>query len=57
MTIYDISVSINPGMPVWPGEPAAGISLDASIDRGDLTKPAWISLHTPVHTWMRRTIF
>jgi arylformamidase len=35
MTIYDISLPISPNLPVWPGDPAAEVSLVSSMDRGD----------------------
>jgi arylformamidase len=35
MRIYDISVSITPDMPVWPGDPAVELKRLQSMDRGD----------------------
>ena len=51
MTIYDISLAITPGMPVWPGDPAVDVSLAFSIDRGDSANVTRlnISAHTGTH--------
>jgi arylformamidase len=48
MTIYDISLSISPAMPVWPGDPAVTMVQTAAMDRGDLFN--MISLALSVHT-------
>ena len=51
MTIYDISIPIESTMPVWPGDPAVDVSLDASMNAGDpynLTRLN-ISAHTGTH--------
>jgi arylformamidase len=51
MTIFDISVSINTSMPVWPGDPAVEISLASSMDRGDDVNVTRLgmSAHTGTH--------
>ena len=51
MTIYDISLSISPAMPVWPGDPAVALTQSASMDRGDLFNMTSLALsvHTGTH--------
>ncbi|HSB02802.1 MAG TPA: cyclase family protein [Anaerolineales bacterium] len=34
MTIYDISVTISPNLPTWPGDPRPELELYESIDKG-----------------------
>src|SRR5258706_14899795 len=34
MSIYDITLTISPDMPVWPGEPTVELTQVAFIDRG-----------------------
>ncbi|HEY9283390.1 MAG TPA: cyclase family protein [Pyrinomonadaceae bacterium] len=51
MTIYDISVAISDGTPVYPGDPGVEIVAHASLERGD---PASVTLlrlgaHTGTH--------
>jgi len=51
MAIYDISLTISPSMPVWPGDPAVELTLVQSMDKGDhinMTKMA-MSVHTGTH--------
>jgi arylformamidase len=51
MTIYDISLSVSPSMPVWPGDPPVQLTLAASMDKGDsynLTRLS-MSAHTGTH--------
>lgn len=51
MTIFDISLAISPGMPLWPGEPAVEFTPVNSIDHGDhinLTRLA-MSVHGGTH--------
>ena len=33
MTIYDITLTISPDMPVWPGDPAVELELVESMDK------------------------
>lgn len=51
MSIYDISLNITPGMPVWPGDPPVDVSLAYSIDQGDNANVTRlnISAHTGTH--------
>ncbi|MEJ5225820.1 MAG: cyclase family protein [Anaerolineales bacterium] len=51
MTIYDISLTISPGLPVWPGDPAVALTQVAAIARGDLANVSHISMgvHTGTH--------
>lgn len=51
MTIYDISLSISPELPVWPGDPAIVLEQVESMDRGahaNVTRLA-MSAHTGTH--------
>ena len=34
MTIYDISLTISPALPIWPGDPALELEQIESMDRG-----------------------
>jgi len=34
MTIYDISLTISPNLPIWPGDPALELELIESMDKG-----------------------
>jgi arylformamidase len=34
MTIYDISLTISPSLPTWPGDPALELKLIESMDKG-----------------------
>jgi arylformamidase len=47
MTIYDISLTISPDLPTWPGDPALEIKQFESIDKGSKTNCTSIS--TSVH--------
>jgi arylformamidase len=48
VSIHDISLTISPTMPIWPGDPAVKLEQVLSIDRGD---PANVShLDFGVHT-------
>lgn len=51
MTIYDISLTISPSMPVWPGDPAVALTQAASIDEGANANVSHLSfgLHTGTH--------
>ncbi|MBN2387911.1 MAG: cyclase family protein [Anaerolineales bacterium] len=51
MKIYDISLTMSPGMPVWPGDPPVALTRVASMDEGahaNLTHLA-CSAHTGTH--------
>lgn len=45
--IYDVSLTIYPGMPVWPGQPQVAMDTIRSITQGDLTNVLF--LHTSTH--------
>ncbi|MCL5265062.1 MAG: cyclase family protein [Chloroflexi bacterium] len=49
--IYDISVLIEPGMPIYPGDPAVAISQHEAKSRGDLANVSAFGLgaHTGTH--------
>lgn len=51
MTIYDISLTISPSLPVWPGDPPVKMPLTESMEAGaeyNLTRLD-ISAHTGTH--------
>lgn len=51
MTIYDISLSISPNLPTWPGDPGLQLELFQSMDKGahaNVTKIS-SSLHLGTH--------
>jgi arylformamidase len=51
MPIYDITLTITPGMPVWPGDPVVELLQVASIDRGDPVNISQLNfcVHTGTH--------
>jgi arylformamidase len=51
MTIYDISLTLSPKLPVWPGEPAVKMTQTASMDAGDEYNATHLNLsaHTGTH--------
>jgi len=51
MTIYDISLSISPNLPTWPGDPGLKLELFESMDRGDHVNVTTISssVHLGTH--------
>jgi arylformamidase len=51
MTIYDITLTISPGMPVWPGDPAVELTQVSFIDQGANANVSHLSLgvHTGTH--------
>lgn len=51
MTIYDISLTISPELPVWPGDPAVALTQVSFIDQGANANVSHISLgvHTGTH--------
>jgi arylformamidase len=51
MSIYDITLTISPAMPVWPGDPAVELVQVESMDKGDhvnVTRMT-MSAHTGTH--------
>lgn len=50
-TYHDISVSINPDLPVWAGDPPVVISQAASIEKGDIANVSRLEIgaHTGTH--------
>jgi len=51
MAIFDISISITPEMPVWPGDPSVVLEKVASMDAGDHDNVSRLacSVHTGTH--------
>ncbi len=51
MQVHDISVSITPGMPVWPGDPAVDLWRFESMDEGSVANVSRLSMsvHTGTH--------
>jgi arylformamidase len=51
MTIYDISLTISPSMPVWPGDAPVELTLAQAMDRGDAVNVTKLSMsaHTGTH--------
>ena len=51
MKIYDISIPISPGMPVWPGDPPVVLERVSSMDAGahDNVSRLACSVHTGTH--------
>jgi arylformamidase len=51
MKIFDISVPITPGMPVWPGDPAVDLKQVSAISSGELVNITHLSMsvHTGTH--------
>jgi arylformamidase len=51
MAIYDISLTISPSLPVWPGEPPVKLTQTASMDSGAAYNGTHIDLsaHTGTH--------
>jgi len=51
MTIYDISLTISPNLPTWPGDPGLQLELYASMDNGALYNATKISssVHLGTH--------
>ena len=51
MAIYDISVPIREGMPVWPGDPEVQVRKALALARGDVANVSALSLgaHTGTH--------
>ncbi len=51
MPIYDITLTISPNMPVWPGDPAVELTQVSFIDRGANANVSHLSfgVHTGTH--------
>jgi len=51
MTIYDISLTITPDLPVWPGDPALVLEQTMSISQGEVANVTRInsSVHVGTH--------
>jgi arylformamidase len=51
MTIYDISLSISPNLPTWPGDPGLKLDQYASMDKGEHYNATQISssVHLGTH--------
>ena len=51
MTIYDISLSISPNLPTWPGDPGLKLEQYASMDKGEHYNATQISssVHLGTH--------
>jgi arylformamidase len=51
MTIYDITLTITPTLPVWPGDPPVQLSQPSHLERGDICTITRldISAHTGTH--------
>jgi len=51
MIIHDITLTIRPGMPTWPGDPAVERSLISSMEAGDLADVSRLTMcvHTGSH--------
>jgi arylformamidase len=51
MTIYDITLTISPDMPVWPGDPAVELKQVSFIDKGANANVSHLSfgVHTGTH--------
>ena len=51
MPIYDISLTITPTLPVWPGDPPVRLTQPAHLERGDICTITRldISAHTGTH--------
>ena len=51
MTIYDITLTISPDMPLWPGDPAVELTQVAFIDQGANANVSHLSfgVHTGTH--------
>lgn len=51
MPIYDISLTLTPTLPVWPGDPAVRLTQPSHLERGDVCTITRldISAHTGTH--------
>jgi len=51
MRTYDLTLTISPEMPVWPGDPQVQISRNSKIENGDMANVSHMnmSVHTGTH--------
>jgi arylformamidase len=51
MTIYDISLSLSPNLPIWPGDPALKLEQFESMEKGALYNVTYMSscVHIGTH--------
>lgn len=51
MIIHDISLTITPGLPVWPGDPPVHLSQPSHLERGDVCTITRLDIgaHTGTH--------
>ena len=51
MKVHDVSVTLRPGMVIYPGDPRLKLSLDQSLDRGDVANVSRLDfgVHTGTH--------
>src|SRR5437016_3193693 len=51
MSIYDISLTISPSMPTWPGDPAVELTQVSSIEQGANANVSQLNfgVHTGTH--------
>ena len=59
MTIYDISLSISPNLPTWPGDPGLNLEQYATMDKGENYNATQISssVHMGTHVDAPRHFF
>jgi arylformamidase len=51
MQTYDISLTVSPSLPVWPGDPSIDLELTSEIAKGDLANVSRMNMgvHTGTH--------
>ena len=51
MRIYDVTLTISPTLPVWPGDPRVGVELEQNMENGDVCNLTTLALsaHTGTH--------
>lgn len=51
MTIYDITLTITPALPVWPGDPPVRLTQPSHLERGDICTITRLDMgaHTGTH--------
>jgi arylformamidase len=51
MAIFDISLTISPGLPVWPGDPAIQLQQVSFMDKGDVCNVSYLAMgvHAGTH--------
>ena len=50
MRIYDISVTVSPDLPVWPGDPSVDLHQTAFMERGDPCNLSFLALNVHAGT-------